>query len=196
MAEALTDTGLDLLFRSARTYTAWLDKPVSDGTLRDIYDLLRWGPTSANCSPLRIVYIKSLEAKERLRPHLSAGNVDKTMAAPATAILAQDMAFYDQFPRLFPHRDLRSSFLGKDDLIRDTAFRNSSLQGGYFILAARALGLDCGPMSGFNNKTLDAEFFPNRPFKSNFICNLGYGDKDKLRPRGPRLEFDEACNVL
>ncbi len=196
MAEALTDTGLDLLFRNARTHTAWLDEPVSDETLRDIYDLLRWGPTSANCSPLRIVYIKSAEAKERLRPHLSAGNVDKTMAAPATAILAQDMAFYNQLPRLFPHRDLRSSFVGKDDHIRDTAFRNSSLQGGYFILAARALGLDCGPMSGFNNKTLDAEFFSDHPYESNFICNLGYGDKDKLRPRGPRLEFDEACNVL
>lgn len=195
MAEALDEAGLNLLFRNARTHTAWLDEPVTDETLNSVYDHLRWGPTSANCSPLRIIFVKSAKAKERLRPHLSAGNVDKTMAAPATAILAQDMAFYNQLPRLFPHRDVRSDFVGKDDHIRQTAFRNSSLQGGYFILAARALGLDCGPMSGFNSQTLDTEFFPNQPFESNFLCNLGYGDRDKLHPRGPRLEFDEACSI-
>jgi 3-hydroxypropanoate dehydrogenase len=170
---------------------------VADPTLieRALYDLLKWGPTSANCSPARIVFVRSREGKERLRPALSAGNVDKTMAAPVTAIIGHDLRFHDQLPRLFPHTDARSWFAGKDELIRTTAFRNGTLQGAYLIVAARSLGLDCGPMSGFDNARVDAEFFPGGTVKSNFLCNLGYGDPAKLHPRSPRLAFDEACRL-
>lgn len=196
MAQRLEDRGLDLLFREARTHIAWRDRPVSDETLKELYELLRWGPTSANSSPLRVVFVKSREAKERLKPALSAGNVEKTMQAPVTAILAHDLAFHEKLPRLFPHTDAKSWFEGKEEHILTTAFRNASLQGGYFILAARALGLDCGPMSGFDNRKLDETFFAGQPVRSNFLCNLGYGDPAKLRPRGPRLGFDEACGIL
>jgi 3-hydroxypropanoate dehydrogenase len=192
----LSETALDLVFRSARTHTHWLDRPVDDETLRALYDLLRWGPTSANCSPARIVFVRSRQAKERLRPALSAGNVDKTMAAPATAIIGHDLRFHEQLPRLFPHADARSWFAGNDELIRTTAFRNGTLQGAYLIISARALGLDCGPMSGFDNAKVDAAFFPGSTVKSNFLCNLGYGDPAKLHPRSPRLAFDEACRIV
>ena len=192
----LTDQALDILFRNARTHISWLDKPVSDELLHGIYDLTKWGPTSANCSPARILFLRSREAKERLRPALSPNNVDKTMSAPVTAIVGYDLKFYDHLPRLFPNNPAaRDWFSGSPELAQVTAFRNGSLQGGYFILAARSLGLDCGPMSGFDNAKVDAEFFPPT-VKSNFVCNLGYGDHSKLFPRNPRLEFDEACKLL
>ena len=192
----LDDKTLDLLFRNARTHNGWIDKPVSDATLRAVYDLLKMAPTSANCSPARLLFVRSDEAKARLKPCLNPGNVDKTMAAPATAIIAYDLEFYENLPKLFPQTDAKSWFAGKDAFIEATAFRNSSLQGAYMILAARALGLDCGPMSGFDNRKLDAEFFPEGKLRSNFLCNLGYGDASKLFPRNPRLAFDEACKIL
>ena len=211
MKDTIGDEVLDQLFRNARTYTAWLDKPVTDETLRQIYDLMKWGPTSANGSPARFVFIRSREAKERLRATLAPGNVDKTMAAPATVIVAYDQLFYEKLPRLFPHSPtMRNLFAANPQLVEETAKRNSSLQGAYMIIAARALGLDCGPMSGFDNAKLDEEFFgagkecegceqeffPSGHVKSNFLCNLGYGDDSKLLPRSPRLTFNEACTLL
>ena len=197
MSHILSDRDLDLIFRNARTHSAWLDKPVSDVTLQAMYDLMRMGPTSANCSPARWLFLRTDESKEKLKPHLIPGNVDKTMAAPVTAILGYNIRFYEQLAQLFPH-DLsaRSWFEGKDDLIEATAFRNSSLQGAYMIIAARALGLDCGPMSGFDTAGVDAAFFPDGDVKSNFICNIGYGDPAALPPRNPRLDFNDACQVL
>lgn len=193
----LDDRALDVIFRNARTHNAWLPRPVSDETLRQVYDLMKWGPTSANCSPARLLFIRSPEAKKRLEPALSAGNRAKTMAAPATAIIAYDTMFYDLLPRLFPHdQTARGWFAGKPTVIETTAFRNGTLQGAYLIIAARALGLDCGPMSGFDNDKVDAEFFPGGTVKSNFLCNLGYGDPAGLFPRSPRLGFDEACRIL
>ena len=208
--DRLNDEALNLLFREARTHTAWLDKPVSDNTLRQIYEEMKWGPTSANGSPARFVFLRSREAKERLRPALASGNVEKTMTAPVTVIVAYDLKFYDKLPKLFPHNlAMRNVFAGNPQLIEITAQRNSTLQGAYLILAARALGLDCGPMSGFDNAKVDEaffaagkcneceqEFFPEGHVKSNFLCNLGYGDRAKLFPRGPRLEFSEACTLL
>ena len=196
MSKILNDAGMDIIFRDARTHRSWLEEEVSDVLLQAIYDLAKMGPTSANCSPMRVVYVKSTEAKERLKPALSKGNVEKTMAAPATAIIAHDLAFYDHLPKLAPHFDARAMFAGKEDLIEETAFRNGSLQGAYFIIAARSLGLDCGPMSGFDNQKVDAEFFRDGRSKSNFLCNLGYGDSSKLRERQPRLEFEEACEII
>jgi 3-hydroxypropanoate dehydrogenase len=198
MAEPLSAAALDALFLEARTHNAWLDKPVDDALLRRIWDLARMGPTSANCSPLRVVFVKSAEAKARLCPALLEGNRAKTMAAPVTAIFGYDRLFYDLLPRLFPHTDARAWFAGpdKEDLANTTAFRNGTLQAAYFMLAARALGLDCGPMSGFDNAWVDREFFPDGRIKSNFICNLGYGDRAALFPRSPRLEFDEACTIV
>lgn len=187
---------MDLLFREARTHSYWLDQDVSDVLLQAAYDLAKMGPTSANCSPLRVHFIRSREAKERLRPALGEGNLEKTMAAPATAIFGYDTHFHDRLPQLFPHTDARAWFAGNDALIQATAFRNGSLQAAYFIIAARALGLDCGPMSGFDNEIVDREFFPDGRVKSNFLCNLAYGDAGKLRPRSPRLEFEEACQIL
>ncbi len=189
------NTALDIIFRNARTHNGWQDKPVEDALLQQVYDLCKWAPTSANCSPMRIVFVKSKEAKERLKPAMDAGNLAKTMAAPATAIIGYDMEFYEQLPKLFPHADAKSWFVGKDEFIKTSAFRNGSLQGAYFIIAARALGLDCGPMSGFNNDKVDAEFFKGTKVKSNFLCNLGYGDPSKLYPRSPRLSFNEACKI-
>lgn len=191
----LDDRALDVLFREARTHNGWRDKPVSEETLRAVWDLAKMGPTSANCSPARIVFVVSTEAKEKLKPALLAGNVAKTMAAPATAVIGYDMAFYDKLPELFAHTDARAWFVGNEDLIRTTAFRNGSLQGAYLIMAARALGLDCGPMSGFDNAQVDAAFFAGTPIKSNFLCNLGYGDPAKLHPRNKRLSFDDACRI-
>jgi 3-hydroxypropanoate dehydrogenase len=184
------------IFEDARTYTAWQDRPVTDALLRRVYDLAVLGPTSSNCCPMRVVFVKSAEAKARLTPSLNEGNVEKTMKALATAIVAYDALFYDLLPRLYPQRVFRSVFAANDELARITVFRNGSLQGGYLIIAARALGLDCGPMSGFDNAKLDAEFFPDGRWKSNFLCNLGYGDASKLRPRNPRPSFEEACRIV
>ena len=191
----LSDASLDQIFRTARTYRAWRDAPVSDQILRALYELLRLGPTSSNCCPARFVFVRSLTAKERLRPALDAGNVVQTMAAPVTAIIAHDLEFYEKLPFLTPHYDARRAFVGNQPLIESTAFRNGSLQGAYLIIAARALGLDCGPMSGFDNAKVDAAFFPGGRVKSNFLCNLGYGDPARLHPRAPRLAFDEACRI-
>jgi 3-hydroxypropanoate dehydrogenase len=193
---ALPDAALDVIFRTARTHRAWRAEPVSDATLRAVYELMKWGPTTANSCPARIVFVRTAAAKERLKPALDAGNVVQTMAAPVTAIVAYDLEFYEKLPRLAPHTDARSWFVGKADLIRTTVLRNGSLQGAYMIIAARAVGLDCGPMSGFDNAKVDAEFFPDGKVKSNFLCNLGYGDPAKLRPRAPRLAFDEACAIV
>ena len=191
----IDDAGLDLLFRTARSQNGWLPRPVSEAQLREIYDLTKMGPTSANCAPLRIVFVTTDDAKRRLAPALSPGNVDKVMAAPATAILGHDLAFYEHLPRLFPHNPTaRSWFEGKPHA-EATAFRNSTLQGAYFMLAARALGLDCGPMSGFDAGKVDAEFFPDGRVKTNFICSIGYGDPAKLFDRSPRFAFDEVCRI-
>jgi len=194
MGHILSDEGLDLIFREARTYRAWRAGEVSDALLQAVYELAKLGPTSANCSPMRVVFVKSAAAKERLKPCLDEGNVGKTMSAPATAIVAHDTRFYEFMPRLAPHADPRV-FADDPDLAQATAFRNGTLQGAYLMLAARALGLDCGPMSGFDGAKLDAAFFPDGRFKSNFLCNLGVGDPAKLRPRAPRLAFDEACAI-
>ncbi len=192
----LDDDALDTLFRTARTYNGFTAEPVTDDHLRAIYDLLKWGPTAANACPARIVFVRTAEAKERLRPALSAGNVAKTMAAPATAIIAYDLEFYEKLPRLFPHTDARSWFVGKpEEHIRTNAFRGGTLQGAYLMLAARALGLACGPMGGFDNAKVDAAFFPDGKVKSNFLCNLGFGDPASLHPRNPRPSFDEACRI-
>jgi 3-hydroxypropanoate dehydrogenase len=196
MGTPLDDAALDTLFRQARTQNKWLDKPVSDEQLRALYDLLRWGPTSANSFPLRVVFAKSAAAKERLLPLVLEGNRPKVQAAPVTAILGYDTRFYDWLPQLFPHVDARSWFLDKPDFAEATAFRNSSLQGAYLILAARALGLDCGPMSGFDNEAVDREFFPGGRVKSNFICALGYGDPTGLYERLPRPDFGEVCSIV
>src|SRR5215831_13841194 len=188
---------LDLIFRKARTHSVWLDKPVDDALLRQVYDLAKMGPTSANMSPMRIVFVRSKEAKEKLKPALDAGNVDKTMKAPVTAIIAMDIHFYEQLPKLFPHVDAKEWFKDQPESVLEyIALRNGSLQGAYFMLAARSLGLDCGPMSGFNNARVDEAFFAGTTVKSNFLCNLGYGDASKLYPRSPRLSFDEACKLV
>lgn len=193
---SLSEEALEQIFTKARTHSAWLPEPVSDKLLHQIYDLMKWGPTSANSSPVRIVFVKSKEAKEKLLPSMAQGNVEKTKTAPVTAIIAQDMEFYEKLPKLFPHADARSWFVGNKPLIESGAFRNGSLQGAYFMIAARVLGLDCGPMSGFDNEKVDAAFFQGTSWKSNFICNLGYGDSSKLYPRSPRLDFEEACKIL
>ncbi|MGD0436042.1 MAG: malonic semialdehyde reductase [Bryobacteraceae bacterium] len=196
MNQPINSEALDQLFRQARTHNVWLDKPVTDDLLRELYDLTKWGPTSANCCPARVLFLRTPEAKQRLRPALLPANVDKTMQAPVTAIVAHDLKFYDQMPKLFPNNPaLGERFASSPELAQIIAFRNGSLQGGYFILAARSLGLDCGPMSGFDNAKVDQEFFPPS-VKSNFLCNLGYGDASKLLPRNPRLDFDEACQLL
>ncbi len=192
----LDDRSFDILFREARTYNGWDGQDVTNTLIQAVYDLMKWGATSANCCPARFAFVKSPEAKARLKPHLDAGNVDKTMAAPVTAIIAYDLKFYDQLPKLFPHADARSWFAGQPEKIQDAAFRNGSLQGAYLMLAARALELDCGPMSGFNVDGVTREFFPEGNVKANFICNIGYGDPASLYPRSPRLEFDEACKIL
>jgi nitroreductase len=186
----------DTLFRNARTQNVWTERPVTDAQLHHIYELMKWGPTSANSSPARIVFVKSQQQKEKLVACMSPGNAAKTHAAPVTAIIAMDMAFYEKLPVLFPHADAKSWFVGNQALIDATAFRNSSLQGGYFIMAARSAGLDCGPMSGFDADKLNAEFFAGTTLKANFVCSLGYGDPETLFPRSPRLAFDEACRIV
>lgn len=192
----LDDRSLDLIFRSARTHSAWLDQPVGDDLLRELYDLMKWAPTSANSSPARIVFVKSESAKQRLLSAVIPGNIDKTRTAPVTAIIAQDHEFYEKLPHLFPHADARSWFVGNQPLIDTTAFRNATLQGAYLILAARALGLDAGPMSGFDNAKVDQEFFSGTHIRSNFLINIGYGDASELFPRSPRLPFEEAAQIL
>jgi 3-hydroxypropanoate dehydrogenase len=208
----LNGDALDVLFRNARSHSAWLDKPVSDELLRKLYDLMKWGPTSANLCPARIVFVRTPEARQRLLPLVSPGNVEKTTSAPVTAIVGYDLEFYKSAPKLFPARPEMAEMFAKfpPALIEAHAFRNGTLQGAYFILAARSIGLDCGPMSGFDNAKVDAEFFaPGRllagpgvdtsgwnQVKSNFLCNLGYGDASKLHPRNPRLVFDDACRLL
>jgi 3-hydroxypropanoate dehydrogenase len=184
------------LFDHARTHNGFTAQPVPESTLRQLYELMKWGPTSANCSPARIIFITSAAAKEKLLPAMSEGNREKTRLAPVTAIIGMDMAFYEKLPQLFPHTDAKSWFVGKPSLIESTAFRNSSLQGGYFIIAARALGLDCGPMSGFDSPLVDDTFWSGTAIKTNFICNLGYGDARKLFARSPRLSFEEACRIV
>lgn len=193
----LDDQAKDIIFRAARTHNDFSGH-VSDAQLRELYDLMKWGPTTMNTQPGRIVFVRSKEAKEKLRPALSPGNLDKTMAAPVTAILAYDLRFYENLPKTFPHRpDAIKGFQGEEKRAANerTAFRNGTLQGAYFIVAARALGLDCGPMSGFDNAKVDAAFFPDGRCKSNFLCNLGRGDPSKLFPRNPRLVFDEVCQI-
>jgi 3-hydroxypropanoate dehydrogenase len=192
----ISEEALDQLFRDARTHSAWLPEPVPVELVRKVYELARLGPTSANGSPARFVFLTTPEAKARLKPALAPANVEKTMAAPVTVIVAWDTEFHENLPRLFPHYDMRSYFVGNQALIDETAFRNSSLQGAYFILTARALGLDCGPLSGFDAGKVNAEFFPDGKWKVNLLCNLGYGDDSKLFPRNPRLEFEEASTIL
>jgi len=189
----LNASALAQLFTEARSFNSWSDRPVDDATVRQLYTLVSQGPTAANAHPGRFVFVRSAQAHERLRPHLSEGNIEKTMCAPCCVIVAYDTRFYEFMPQLFPDRDFTATFAGKDAVIADTATRNSTLAGAYLILAARALGLDAGPMSGFNKETLDAAFFPDGRWKSNFLCNIGYGTQDKLFPRNPRLAFEQAC---
>lgn len=195
MHHALSDDALDQLFRSARTQNKWLDKPVSETLVRALYDLTRMAPTSANSSPARFVFVMSAAGREKLKPFLLPNNVPKVMTAPVTAIIGYDLAFYEKLPELFPHVDARSWFAGNDRLAEATAFRNSSLQGAYLIMAARALGLDCGPMSGFDNEGVDKAFFAGTRVKSNFICCIGYGDPSGVFARSPRLSFEDACQL-
>jgi 3-hydroxypropanoate dehydrogenase len=196
MGKIIDDAALDAVFRDARTHNRWTDKPVSDAMLQAVWELAKMPPTSANCSPMRVIFAKTPAAKARLQPALSAGNRDKTMQAPVTAIIGHDLEFYDKLPFLFPHADARPWFAGKPEVIQATAFRNGSLQGAYFMLAARAVGLDCGPMSGFDNALVDAAFFPDGKVKSNFLCNIGYGDPAGLMPRSPRFAFNEVCQIV
>jgi 3-hydroxypropanoate dehydrogenase len=212
MSHKLDDAALDAIFREARSsYSKWKAKPVSDETLRELYDLLKWGPTSANAEPARFAFLRTRESKERLRPALAPLNVEKTMSAPVTVIVAYDLRFYEQLPKLFPQKPgMKKLFEGGAELVESTARRNSSLQGAYMMIAARSLGLDCGPMSGFDNAKVDEEFFaagkpcfgcdqeffPEGHVKTNFLCNLGYGDQTALFPRLPRLSFSEACSLL
>ena len=211
MEHALDDAAIATLFEGARSYSRWLDKPIDEALLHRLYDVLKWAPTSANAAPARFAFIRSRDAKERLRPALAPLNVEKVMTAPVTVIIAYDVKFYDKLPKLFPHNpSIARLYAANPDLTETTARRNSSLQGAYLIMAARALGLDCGPLSGFDNARVDdeffaagkpcfgcdQEFFPEGHVRSNFLCNLGYGDPASLHPRLPRMAFGEACSVL
>lgn len=195
MSKSLDDPALDTLFREARSFSFWQDKAVTDEQIREIYALMKMGPTAANSCPARLVFVKSDTAKVKLKPCLAEGNIDKSMSAAAVVIIAMDLEFYEHLPTLFPHADARAWFAGKPDKIRHSAFLNSSLQGAYLMMAIRSLGLDVGPMSGVDFEKLDASFFPDGKTKGIFICAFGYGDRDKLHPRGPRLEFAEACRI-
>jgi 3-hydroxypropanoate dehydrogenase len=192
---SIDEAALDVLFRSARTQNQWRDRAAPDSLLREVYELAKMGPTSANCSPARFVFVRTRESKEKLRPALSSANIEKTMKAPVTVIVAEDASFFEQLPRLFPHADARAWFTSSPALAKETAFRNSSLQGAYLILAARALGLDAGPMSGFKGNLIDEAFFDGTSYKTNFLVNLGYGDPAGVLERLPRLAFDEACTL-
>lgn len=195
MTAPISDEAIARLFLDARSHNAWLDKDVPEALLHRLVDIMKMGPTSANCSPARIVFVRSREAKEQLRPLLSEGNVEKTMTAPVCAIIGHDIEFYEHLPKLFPHTDARSWFAGQQQKIADTAFRNGTLQGAYLMLAARALGLDCGPMSGFDHAGVDRAFFSGTTVRSNFLCNLGYGDPKGLFARSPRFSFDEIARI-
>jgi 3-hydroxypropanoate dehydrogenase len=195
MTVPLAADSLDTLFRNARSHNGWQPQPVPDGTLHALYDLLKWGPTANNTCPARFVFVRTPEGKEKLRPALRPNNVDKAMSAPVVAIVAIDTRFYDQLPTLFPAYDARAQFVAQPALAETVGLRNGSLQGAYLMVAARALGLDCGPMGGFDAAVLDAAFFPDGGWKSNFLCALGHGDPARLRPRGPRLAFDQACRL-
>ena len=192
----LTSAALDQLFVQARTYNTFVPGPIPEGTLRRLYDLLKWGPTSMNCQPARLLFVTTPAGKARLAPALSPGNLDKTLAAPATVIIAIDSRFYEHLPTMFPAYDAQPMFAGNAELATSTAFRNGTLQGAYLLLAARALGLDCGPMSGFDAGKLNATFFPDGRYQANFLCNLGIGDPATVHPRGPRLSFEEACRIV
>ena len=192
----ISQADIDVLFNEARTFYSWTDKKVPESILKQVYDLAKMAPTAANCQPVRIVFVTSDEERKKLEPCLDPGNVKKTMTAPVTAIIAGDTEFYTHFDKLFPMVNARSWYEGKPDLIEDTLLRNTALQGAYLIMVARALGLDCGPMSGFNNKMVDEVFFKNTTFKSNFLCNLGYGSDDKIFPRLPRFDFEEVCKII
>ena len=187
---------LEILFTKARSQNGWLDQDVSNEQINQIYELMKFGPTAANNCPARITFVKSNEAKEKLKPHLDEGNIEKSMSAPVVAIISYDTEFYEKLPFLFPHTDAKSWYAGKPEKIKSAGEMNATLQGAYFMLAARSVGLDCGPMGGFNNETLDNEFFPDGKTKSIFICALGHGDETKIYPRGPRLSFDEACEII
>ena len=194
----LDDKALDKIFRDARTHNGWLPKPVTDDRLRAIHELAKWGPTSANTQPARFVFVRTREGKERLRPALSAGNTEKTMSAPVTAIVAYDTQFYEHLPKHFPHDQTAIHWFkgeGKEAVAAATAFRNGTLQGAYLMIAARALGLDCGAMSGFDNAVVDRSFFPDGRYKTNFLCNIGYGDESKIFARSPRMSFEDACTL-
>ncbi|SBT03620.1 oxidoreductase subunit of the alternative pyrimidine degradation pathway [Candidatus Accumulibacter aalborgensis] len=192
---ALTAEALDQLFISARTHNGFAAEPIPEATLRRLYDLMKWGPTSMNCQPARLVFVTTPEGKAKLAPALSPGNLDKTLAAPATVIIATDSLFHEHLPTMFPSYDARPMFAGNAELAAGTAFRNGTLQGAYLIIAARALGLDCGPMSGFDAGKVNAAFFPDGRWQANFLCNVGIGDPARLHPRGPRLSFEEACRI-
>jgi len=193
----IDDRTIDILFRQARSYNGWLEGPVDDATLKRVYDIAKWGPTSMNTQPMRVLWLRTPEAKARLRPHLSPGNVNKAMSAPVVAIIGYDLSFYQHLARTFPHLPTAKSYYeGKPPVIEATAFRGGSLQGAYLLLAARSLGLDCGPMSGFNNAGVDEEFFAGTTVRSNFLCCLGRGDPSKTFSRSPRFEFEEVCQVI
>ena len=197
MSGVLDDRALDIVFRNARTHNEWLDDPVTDDDLRAIFEAMKFGPTTANSWPARFVFLRSRESREKLAPHLSEGNREKTLRAPMCAVVGYDLEFYERLDRLFPHDPTaRSWFAGKDEHVRVTALRNGSLQGAYFIVAARSLGFDCGPMSGFDNDGVDAAFFAGSGWRSNFLCNLGHGDASKLFPRNPRPGFDDVCRIV
>ncbi len=191
-----SEAGLDLIFRTARTQRSWHPETVAEELLRRIYDLAKMGPTSANCMPARFIFVVTPEGKEKLRPALSAGNLTQTMTAPVTAIVGYDLEFYEKLPELYREADAKSWFTGSPELIRETAFRNSSLQGAYLVLAVRSLGLDAGPMNGFDQEKVNAAFWPDGKTKANFLCNIGYGDDARLKPRNKRLAFDEACRIV
>lgn len=193
MSAELSAEALHQLFLGARTRNAWQERPLTAELVRRLYETAKWGPTAANSNPARFVFVRSQEAKMRLLRHVMPGNVAKVKTAPCTVIIAGDTRFYDLMPQLFPSRDMRSNFLDKPDLVADLVARNSTLQGAYLIIAARALGLDCGPMSGFDKAGVDAEFFPDGRWRSNFLCSIGYGSDDNLFERNPRLDFDQAC---
>ena len=195
----LNDAALDQIFRTARSHNGWLPTPVSDDQIKALYELMKWGPTTGNSQPGRLVFLRTQAAKERLKPSLSPGNQDKTMAAPLVAIIAYDLQFYENIPKVFPHKpEMKNIYVGEDKkpMVETTALRNSSLQGAYLMLAARALDLDCGPMSGFDIPKVDAEFFPDGKVRTNFLCNLGHGDPAALFARSPRFAFDEVCKIL
>ena len=196
MTAAIDQAALDRIFNDARTHNAWLDREVPVALLRQAYDLAKMAPTSANCQPMRVVFVRSEAEKKKLEPCLAAGNRDKTMAAPATAIIAHDLEFYEELPRLFPHTDARSWFAGDPEKAEQNAFRNGSLQGAYLLLALRAVGLDCGPMSGFDNAKVDEAFFAGTAWRSNFLMNIGYGDASVLHSRSPRPDFDDFCRIV